>query len=97
MSNQTDWAETRAQEWLETVELDDEADIASLAALLREVRAGEYKCPDCGCLTIWAPDQYKADLLAEVRRVVEEEGAKWEHHSVAPLAIREILSRLEKL
>ena len=93
----TDWADTRAREWLKEWERDwrskwrDQMQ-PSLAALLREVKVGEYPCVDCGCLTILQPDQYKMDILAEVRRVVEEiaEGEYCDQGAMARL----ILSRL---
>jgi len=83
-----DWAEERALGWLEehwpgleelgcdTTEEDAKSETQSLAALLREVQG-------IGSVT-------RRDTLAEVRRVVEEEGARdWDYQTV--------LSRLEKL
>jgi len=81
---------------------------ASLAALLEEVAGQE--CPHCGGQGWYAvPDPRTGEAmqeqcncvrrvsLAEVRRVVEEELERWETHSVVPLALHAILSRLEKL
>ena len=96
-----DWAEKRAAEWLETVELDDERDISSLAALLREVWEEGLKAGT----TREAEALHRADtMLAEVRRVVEEEKAKKMMVPFTPAAFGqwdrccdEILSRLERL
>jgi hypothetical protein len=77
-----DWAETRAREWLETVELDDEADIASLAALLREVAV-------CGT--------ERRVALHQALRVVKEIDKKHDAADSWCFVRDEILSRLEKL
>ena len=59
----SDWAETRAREWLKQQRLTPKYYEASLAALLDSVRSEAQ--------TEWAP-HVRADTLDEVRRIVEE-------------------------
>lgn len=112
-----DWADERAAEWFGSITPAIPAEIRgrfvtlnmpSLAALLREVREqpkpGEITCPTCGTLTIMAAGQYHDDLLAEVRRVVEEVKVGWLNNTgVSPppddvsATCDEILSRLDNL
>ena len=82
----TDWADEKAREWLAKTDTNaTERDEAELAALLRELRIE----PDRH-RALWA--EHKSHLLAEVRRVIAEEGSKF-----APDVLQRILSRLEKL
>ena len=97
----SDWADEKAREWLNehsdawhNIFVGDDEAPASLAALLREVD----KVSACRIITNAEWDKVKREtLLAEVRRVVEEQIGKWESHSVAPIALRDVLSSLEKL
>lgn len=83
----TDWAETRAREWLHTyartVVRKSDGDLQSLAALLREV-AGE------GSIGLGIA-MGKTELLAEVRRVIIEGDYLSEDEQ------RDLFSRLGKL
>ena len=93
------WALNKAREWLKQCGLlyrpDLEDFTSSLAALLVEVkREAQIE---------WAPS-VRADTLAEVRRVVEDERDRWyrvsvDHASFKPahMACESLLARLEKL
>ena len=97
----SDWADERAREWWTSIDLDKDGAATtenievSLAALLREVD----KVSACRVIT---ESEYqkviRAQVLAEVRRVVEEVRDRWEaFHSVCPAVATEILHRLEGL
>ena len=81
-----DWADEKAREWLAWTDsgLRDIRDAPSLAALLREVATGK--------LSATASNMLRDDLLARVRRVVEEESRLSSYRLVD-----RILARLEKL
>ncbi len=93
----TDWADEKAREWCKQLRLTPRYYIPSLAALLRELRTKTLAEAD---IKFWG--QAKSSLLAEVRRVVEEE---WERETYADglslaavaSACKRILSRLEQL
>jgi hypothetical protein len=105
----TDWADEKAREWLDWLASeygnnpgyfisDPPVEVASLAALLREV---EDECAISGTMSDWVAKRkavWRGETLAEVRRVVKgvqysEDGATdgWQD------CCSEILARLEKL
>jgi hypothetical protein len=92
----SDWADQRAREWLIAMTATSvQYQHSSLAALLREQRAG-YANAHMSAAEVQAMEQDR--VLAEVRREVEEVREKWAtYDALVPSASREILSRLEKL
>lgn len=94
-----DWADKRAQEWWG---LFDDPAISSLAALLREVK--EQVSREAAPFTICRKCHDRDQLLAEVRRVVEEETVRLLHgiadrdqQYTASKLMQEILRRLKAL
>lgn len=93
-----DWADTKAREWLTQLWPSHESqDVweVSLAAMLREV---QDEAAMSGAMSDWVAKRksaWRADVLAEVRRVVEEIEAG-EYCDQGKMG-RLILSRLEAL
>lgn len=100
-----DWADEKAREWLEGMDEDDFT-VANVAALLREVaneqidRQIEMTGKDVQETWTSGSEFARDALLAEVRRVIEEQRGKHAHlvaHIRAGRICDEILSSLEKL